>query len=632
MKKYWRVLLLALFTPFLLAFSGENEVSSFSGDNNKQPKVENQFVKVDQPISGPPAPRVDVPVNNAVRLSIPFDAVSVVQQDAIEVEQKDPFSLPFIRWIWVQSGDINDFQALSDTLQKISRSEVPIQPVIRGIVARIDLRWFAASKEDLQDWINLWENFQFDPWFSTNITQNTLALLSEDYKQNKIVQVWKNRRVWDKDKQIWVNTGEKVIADVKIASLKDVLVVRSNADHLKKSGIEMLQFGTKTLAPVVDSRYFTGRVLSTIKGKINGKDSVFSTIWGGLYYEFSGIRKATTKGIKNDFDQLLFDLGVGSKEEDYEQLFERTRGGLEAAGMFHSNVTGKPRRIIWFPIEKMRLTQGIPAIFITEDIKDEDVDTDAHPILNLVKFKPDAYEVIFVKLNGQQGYAIFNGKKELLDEATQDVVSDHKIPVPNTTRLQSAISCIRCHGSDDGWKPFSNDVKTLLSRKNNNNLLDVFGDTSKSELNKPIFDTLLNIAGKYEGDPTVLMMDLRRAYAKGVLRATGPWKNDNGQLNTVKLSSERIAAVYAEDRYNLIDAELALRYLGYPQAPKGKEVEVLNKVLPPVKLNIGGIVPEDARIGALKRGIKITPRDWAFVYSFALTRAMETASQMKDKK
>ncbi len=620
MRKFWWVLGMIALTPCLLAISGDRRhISSVAsvdaGENSELPTTPNfnLVAQVDSKNSTIPS-----------RLSIPSDAVAVALADSIDVQKNDPFALPFTRWIWVQSGEANDFKALSDGINKISRGEVTKRPIVRGILARIDLRWYAGSEQDLKDWINLWEQLQFDPWFSTLITKDTLKLLSNEVKRNTTVQVIKTKwGVWDEAKKVYPDLG-KVITDVKLSDFKDIVVARSNADHLRKSGIEKLQFACGTLAPIVDSRYFSGRVLSTHKDLDNGKDNLFSIVRGGLYYEFSGIRPAT-KGVKSDLDQLLIDLETSiGKDEGFKKFFDRLTG-KEAVGLIRSDVTGKRRRIIWFPIGKMRLTQGMPAIFITEDVRDRDLDTSTDPIMNLVDFTPAAYEVIFTKPNGEQGYVLFDAAGKLLEEGAIDVVTDHMVPAPFTARLQAAISCIRCHGPDDGWKPFTNDVKTMLSKRK----LDVFGDTSKGELDKPISDTLLRLAGQYEGDPTILMMRLRDDYAKSVLRATGSWKQDDGQTNTVKLSSAQISKIYAEDRYNQIDAALALRYLGQPTVEKGKELAALNKLLPPVKLNIGGIIPEDPRIAALKDGLKINPADFTFTYSFMLSRVLQTLEESK---
>jgi hypothetical protein len=566
-------------------------------------------------------PRVNSPQDQPAppkRLSIPSDAVAVAKADAEELAKIDPFALPFTRWIWVQSGEAEDFQAVSDAINKISRGLTIRRPVVKGIVARIDLRWYATSAQDISDWLSLWENFQFDGWFSLLITQDTLRLLSPEFKERTTVKIRKTR--WEeKTPGKWVEVGT-FLADTKISDLsKSTIVVRTNGEHLSKSGIDKLQLACNTIVPIVDSRYFLGRALSTIKDKDDGKDNLYSTIWGGLYYEFSGIRKAVTKDIKSDMDQLLFDLRALRQGETYRTLFDSLIGD-ERAVMFRSNITGKRRRVVWFAHQQARLSDTIPVVFITEDVRDRDVDIGTDPIMNLVDFRTAAYEVIFTKANGEQGYALYDAVGKLLDEAAPDVASDDRIPSPHPKRLQSGISCIRCHGPSDGWIPFVNDGKTLLSKKGMG--LDVFGDISKRELNKEVSETVGRIAGWYSGDPTILMQRLRDDYSKAVIKSTGRWKEDDGQLNTVKVSSARISKIWNQDRYDQIDAKLALRYLGFPPVGEGEEVQALSKILPPIPLNVGGIIPEDPRAAALKEGLKINPVDFTFTYSFLLSRSI----------
>lgn len=599
MGKFWWVLSLTLLVPALFGISGDNSKPMFG-----------HVVVADQGL---------VPKQKLQYLSVPADAVAVAMQDAIEVQQKDPFALPFTRWVWVQSGDPNDFKAISDTLNKVSRSSFPYKPVVKGIVARIDLRRYTLREQDLKEWISFWENFQYDPWFSLLITKDTLNLLDEGFKLNTSVRVKKTK--WIQKDNKWISDGFEV-GDVKLSDLKDVNVIRLNAEHLKQSGIEKLQAGCETLAPIVDSRYFIGRVLSTIKDLDGNKENLFSTVWGGLYYEFVGIRSVTTNGIKTDLDQLLFDIGVGSKEENFVKLFDRLESD-EAAVIFRSDITGKRRRIRWFPHLKNRLSQSVPAVFITEDVRDRDVDIGADPILNLLDSRIAAYELIFTKANGQQGYALYNGEGKLLEEAASDVANDHKISPPHTNRLQSGISCIRCHGQHDGWIPFKNDLKVLLREQ-----FDVYGDTSKNQLKKPIFETVNSLFSKYNGDPTVLMMRLRDDYSKAVITVTGSWKDDPGQINTVKFSSAQISKVWAQDRYDQVDAKSAMKYLGLPESSDDKVLEIFGKAIPPVKINIGGIIPEDPRIHALKVGLKINPYDFSFVYNFMMTRVSPSRDKL----
>src|SRR5262249_22618246 len=109
---------------------------------------------------------------------------------------------------------------------------------------------------------------------------------------------------------------------------------------------------------------------------------------------------------------------------------------------------------------------------ITHDLRDRDIDVDVHPVMNLIDFKDQAREEIFVGANGLHVYAIFDGKGKLLDEAALDVVTDRTVPGNAAPKLQPALSCIACHEAEGsgGWRGVTNDVKLLLGDRR-----DTFG-------------------------------------------------------------------------------------------------------------------------------------------------------------
>ena len=566
-------------------------------------------------LMGPPRPP-DLAAPAELPQSIPADAIAAVADDIRDVAEADRF---FHRWVWSQSGEAEDWKALSDTLARISRAPFIRRPAVRGIVARIDLRWYAPRDQDIADWIRFWEQLQFDPSFSLLITADTLKLLTE--AQRATIQVPCRRIVWDGDR----DTGRRVLRAIPLVELRDVVVVRLNADHLRQTPYTQIQAATVSIAPIVELRYFVGRVLSTIKDRdvVKGKaaENVFSTIWGGLYYEFAGVRASQKKG-RTDLGQLLFD--VAGIDEPLDKFFDRLRSDSKVA-VFRSEVTGHPRAVLSFAAPTARLSDASPIVVITLDLRNRDVDVLSHPMANLLAFEVQAFEVLWTLLDGSQGGAIYGAEQQLLEAAGQDVVADHDIPKPYTPILQGGISCIRCHGVYDGWQPLKNDAKVLLSY-----YLDVFGDTADAR--KSIPDTVARIAGLYSGDPRKMLSRARDDLAEATLRATGPWKGDGAQTNTVKLSSARISRIYAQDRYTMVDASLALRDLGFvpekginPATGVARELEQLRRVLPPEKaaatvVNGVAIIPEDFRVGGLLAGLSINRTDWALAYNFALTR------------
>lgn len=593
-----------------------------------------------QVVQGAPPPK-QAPAEQ--RWARPNDAVDEVFDDArgfVGPRGERAGELPFIRWIWVQQGRLEQFRAASDLLNRLSVNGTTVQPICRGTIARLDLRDYARDDKDLQRLIDLWELLQFDPMFSLLITKDVLNLLDDGAKSKMKVRQSMPRRVWNEKEWKWKEAEGREQRWVEVGKLKDIQVVRFNAPAVSTTNkLEQLQVYCGTQAPIVSWDYFAARAFSSIKDQDNGKDNVFSTLWGGLYYEFAGIRKVQKankdKGL-SDLDQLFIDVGV-SKEESFRQVFDRLPS-LQRTAFYRSAVTGKMRAIYWFPIlVGAQPTKAQSVLFITLDVRNQDVDVGDDPIKNLVRFNEQAFEVIWVGPNGNQKFALYNKQGDLLEQGADKVVSDHRIPSPHTTNLQAGVSCARCHGPDDGWIPFGNDVRTIITRQggfNSPRNLAVFGDIGKDELGLSIFETQRRIRDWYDNtdfERRRLLSRLRDDNAAAVFRsvalpAAGPW-GDKGLTDAVVLSSRELVAAYERDRYQLVDAALALRYMGF--VPEKDPLAQLDRLLPPVKESLYGLVPEDATVGALKSGIKVNMWNFGLSYSFMLTRALETEHREK---
>lgn len=532
------------------------------------------------------------------RLALPDDAVKLALADLLTIAL---FERPFQRYIWVPNATTDDVKAATIALGVISRASVPVirpypfdrvfgMPVAPDTVApmllRVDLRKYAPRERDLIEWVKLWENFAFDPMFNLLLTRDELKFAAR------------------------YGLSEKDLPS------RDVDVIRVNGPHIDPGALYGLQVYTLSKAPIVSDNYFAWRVLSTIKDK-----GVYAQVWGGLYYEFRGIRKAKdVKGKEKatDLDLFLEDAGVGNIKAGFtaDKLFDKLRSDQRVA-MFKSGVTGKPRRADWFHGPDSR--DGTGSISVTHDLRDQDVDIGTHPVFNLIDFKAAAFEVIAERTNGFHAYAIFDAEQKLLDETGQDVVSDRTVPSPWPPRLQSGISCIACHeaSGDDGWKPMVNDVKKLLSRK-----LDVFGDLSqKNRLQDDIIDRL---AGLYAGDFTKSLRRGRDDYAETLFRCGGSWGASKDQTDIVKVAMNHLVDRTRGYYFSSVTPRMALAELGL-EVSKGKEVDTLNALLPPdPEALVGGYFLESPVIGALKENVSVNRSDWGLAYSFAALRSRKT--------
>lgn len=539
-------------------------------------------------------------------LATPNDAILLARTDAKQL----PFSeRPFVRYVWIEQPTVERGKVAALTLNWISRASVPIQPPAIGVLGklllvRVHLRAFAPRQGDLEDWLRIWEELQFDPAFSLLITKDTLDALDFSRLQDGGPKVTRKRPRRD-GKQGFVEE------EVTLVTLKKegVDLVRDIGLHIDRTAWRDLSaLLGETAAPIVSLGYFTQRALTTIQGA-----GLFKRLYSGLYYQFSGIRKADPKkdGKATDFDVMLRSIGI---TEDLAKLFDRLRSDLRVA-VFRSKVTGDTRVVELYP--QLGQMQGVLAV--TRDPGSQNVDVGAHPVMNLVRAKFKASEVIFTRANGMQYFALYNAAGELQDEVPPDIAADRSIPSPHPTQLQPAISCIRCHGSNlDGWQPLRNDVRDLVAKYKP----DVFGDATN--VRQEIADTLDHLRAQYAGqDPeTVTLPRARDDYARAVFKAAGSWKGKN-PAESVKLGSEATADVYKLYAYDLVTPLVACRELGVDPGRRDP-VQVLRELLPPAGGPIAGVIPEDPRLAGLLAGIPIGRNDWNLSFTFAAARARAT--------
>lgn len=571
---------------------------------------------------------------------------------------------PFIRYLAIQDGEMLSVRTCSLTMNYLSRASTIIRPMplFDSHLVRIDLRLYAPRQEDLAEWLTLWEELSFDPMFALLITKDTInfsGLRPEQLPKRKVKKtvikkvkipgkIREEKRVIDHpggdlvypdgrgtvenvkpgkyvmDLRFDEGGSERDVAEqveVEVVGLGEgVDVVRLDGGHIDPAAFQQLQTLTGSLAPIVDHNYFKARALSTIRDK-----GVFTTIWGGLYYEFRGIKKSKdVKGKEKvtDLDVFFEGLGIGNIKggETAEQLFDRLRSDQRLA-VFRSNVTGKPRDVSMFhtPAEREGSSWGA----ITGDVKDQSVDIGDRAYANLLNPRRDAREAIFPTANGFPIFALFNGQGVRQDEVPPDIANDDTIPPPYTRRLQPGIGCIRCHGPHDGWQPLQNDVAEMMK----NRRFDIFDDlSSKSRFNTDIIDRL---AGLYSGSFAKNLRRARDDFAEASLKATGPWPDGDLQVDLAKKASARLSSEYAEYNYELVDAQKACRELGHDLG-KEEAVAFLKASLPPdPRSRIGDVFPEDPRLIALESGISILRTDWSLFRPFAAERLQRNLANVR---
>ena len=322
---------------------------------------------------------------------------------------------------------------------------------------------------------------------------------------------------------------------------------------------------------------------------------ILSTLEGGKYYDFLQVsrqsRKRADGSIATPQDDFLSSLGV------FEEVSQNLNADQRSA-IFRSNVTGKPRRIdVLYGVGR-----GGTLATITHDIADEDVASGQHAIRNLITFQDRAREIIVERPNGTHAFALVNDKGEFQDSAPDNVVRDSTVPAPHTSRLQPAISCIRCHGPHQGYQPFGNDVQKLLQSN-----IDIFADLGTGLSREQAVDRL---AGLYAGQldvPDGPIGRARRDYAFNLYKLTGGVDPFNEDTDIVANISNNIAQIYAGYRYDMVTPEKACAELGLI-TDNGKEG--FNTLLG--QLSTGIIV--DPVVGSLRAGIAVNRFEFEQVF------------------
>ncbi len=456
----------------------------------------------------------------------------------------------------------------------------------------------------------------------TNITKDQIrfGLRGQDAlpltrKEERLVEV---KEPWfDDNKKFHLTKTVRQLVDVP---LKDAEVIRVPGPNVDPKLLEELVRRTGSQAPVVSHDYFLYRSLSSIrkevKVKVKDKEdlraTVFSTIYGGLYYQLSGVPKGN--GEQTDLDALL-ELLTGTKT-NAKKIFA-DRGSDRRVAMKKSRVTGRSRMIEYLPTLLVGEAQGLVAI--THDTEEEDVDVGFDAVMNLDQFQAAAFEVIWVGQNGILRYALYNKDGVLQEEAPPQVVADTEIPPPHGTRLQAGISCIRCHQKGGGWQVAHNDVPALFKAGRLNYLRDATGKFSDLEYQK-------RVAALYSWSPEdKLFPRARDDFAQAILRTTGTWveKDDLLDLKIVQTSTKQIVATYHRYKYTDIDALYALTDVGVKTTAKDAKDDFA-KLLPTLPVLRDGIAEEDADVAALRAGIAISRHSWDRIYSTVARRIQDT--------
>lgn len=558
-------------------------------------------------------------------LPIPDDAVHLALSDVLSLPEHDRC---YMRYVWNQRifgdkvGDRRSARTTSYAVNTVSQASAISKPwpIAHGELVRIDLRIYAPQQKDRDRWTKFWEELRFDPAFSRLITKDAV-----DFEERR-VNVGRERYVHHPGGDFTypadcVYGGQVVRAlaagEYRVETLKDQYrtervrkvkaVARYNSEAIDPLAMAQLQYETDSEAPVVEHRYLKWRLLNSIKSglRVSVSSKLYETVFGGLYYDFEGIRKAE-KGT--DLELFFADLGINLKEA----LFNRLRSDRRIA-LTRSGVTGHPRDIEVFSVPSA--PAGNVGGAITGDVAVQDVDIGDRAYANLLSPRRQAREGIFPKPNGLLRYVLVNGQEELQDRVPADIATDTVVPDPHSKELEPAISCILCHSlkGRDGWHGAQNQVLLLIKRR-----LDVFDDVTGRGGRQ---DTLDRLAGLYRGELTWFYIRARNDLHRATLEATGPWTESKlGQTDTCKLLAERLYQERDDWWWTAVDAKRALWELGL-DCPAEDADALFNMLVPAdARAEFRGVYLEDPRIGAVTATLSINRSDFALARDFLAER------------
>lgn len=365
--------------------------------------------------------------------------------------------------------------------------------------------------------------------------------------------------------------GKRKVAPYKARDGKtyDFVVGTDVALHTGPENHLLLTTLTGSAAPILRADWFMVKALSVLDG--------------GIYYKLRGIEAKPSSGTA----EQAFHASLGADTTKAANLRSDER-----LAMWRSGVTGKPRAVEFFYGTNLRPSLGPSLLTITRDYFDGAIDGKRHVMKNLLFYKFDGSEQIGMLPNGMPVFALFDAAGGLVDVAPQELVTDTTVPDQHTKNLQSAISCIRCHASDEGWKPARNDVKLLTEGEY---AIDIFDDENSGL--DPV-DTIDRLAGLYSGDIEEPLRIARTTHAKAVYLATGG--REPAEV------CELVGKFFNRYAYDGITPRIACAAAGYTVSDD-ESVDLFNEICPPLPPNAAGVSPESITIASLRKWTKEEP-------------------------
>lgn len=338
---------------------------------------------------------------------------------------------------------------------------------------------------------------------------------------------------------------------------------------------------------------------------------VLSSVGRGTYLRWRRI----TPGVTKLADYLK------SRNASTPQSIERA--------IVDSDVTGGPRGIRFWNTQSTVPSQGAGVFWITDDISKDNRNDAANVSRNIRKAKVDAHEGILTLENGWPEYTLWNGAEVAQKNAPEDVAKN-KGRHPWDERIHGAISCIQCHGPNEGLQPFRNIGRDMLVQQGID-FKGLFGGFRPGANHEELRAILSEFrAEQFEID--ALLQNSRDSLSNRTFAVTRLL----GELNRMNArpAFEAVTAVYGEYEERWVTPAIAAQELGFAvpvDDPTG--ARTMQFAVPRLNLPQGVYVNDpaaefwidepDLRTGARISG-KMTRREWERLYPEFASRSKES--------
>jgi hypothetical protein len=375
---------------------------------------------------------------------------------------------------------------VSFVLNSVSRSRLLVRPrVVDATLLRFSLANYTTNEAERHAWFDAWEELaKVDPYWHL---QTEVAIAA------------------DSGPRLVAGGGKpaQIRAPAPLQSAAAIRTVTTDGGWVGLQNAARLKALTGSQGALLRGEWF-----------------VEKTAQPPAYYQFAGIPSTQAAWLKS--------LGIDAAAID------RLRANL-GANLVQSNVTSKPRRVIW-------QASPLGSVYATLDVERVTADRDflRRPLSAAgLQANFDASEWFALSPNGLWWTALFDKNGQRQDAVPDRIAKDTSDPQADG-RVVPMISCLRCH-TESGLKSFRDDQSTLLGSG-----VSLFSaDPSLTQ----------RVAEFYQADRLQRQLKFdRETYAAAVRECTG------GQ--TAEELAAALAKVVRDEAYRSVTPDQAAREVG----------------------------------------------------------------------